>query len=719
MARRTTRHISVQEWAAACLQAVAAAAAWAGGSPEYTLLIINPASAESMYLGNYYRVARNIPERNVLYLNSAPASYADFTATGGSLDAFFGQLTNAWIDDHIDVVVLADGGAFYVPAEGYVVDMCSPVRRFSHTAIFTMAYLRSTILAGNVAVTTANHYFSANPAQPLAFSSRTAWLNGSPSISPGARRYFVCGQLGYTGSLGNTVPEILAMIDRAVGVDGTMPPGTFYFMRTTDPLRNVRAVQFQNAANSIIANGGQAQILDGVLPDNRFDCLGIMTGWADPPVATAPIGILPAAFCDHLTSWAATFDIGAQTKISAWIRRGAIGSSGTVEEPCNYTGKFVHANFHALYFQGMAQGEAWLRSMGYVPFQSLLIGDPLARPFARFPSVTCSLPGGTWNGRVTIPITSATPIPGAAIARVEVYIDGVLRHVLGAGEPVTINTAGLPDGWHELRILAQDNTLVRNTGRWIGSFVTGNYGRSVSGTLTPATGNLTTAFTINASASGGTVRELRLLHNGRVIAAADTSPATLRVFGRNIGAGSGRLFLEAIFTDGRTALSAPIPVSIDYSVGSFSNQPPVAFSYTKFAAREQAVPVELPAAFDDALANTTWTVLSGPTQATLGPPAAGYRTIVVPPTACGNDQMTFRVQTPSGQSAVATVRLRYTSGMKCLPDMDGDGTLSVNDFTAYLQFYAAGWLRADINDDCLLNVADFTAFLQVYALGCP
>src|SRR5690606_33177530 len=132
---------------------------------------------------------------------------------------------------------------------------------------------------------------------------------------------------------------------------------------------------------AITSRGGTASTLSGVLPENHNDCLGIVTGWADPDIDGAPMTLLPGAFADHLTSWAATFDINNQTKISAWIRRGASGSAGTVEEPCNYPGKFPHANLHAFYFQGLSLGEAYFRSLGHLPFQGLFIGDPLTRPF--------------------------------------------------------------------------------------------------------------------------------------------------------------------------------------------------------------------------------------------------------------------------------------------------------------------------------------------------
>src|ERR1043165_429575 len=158
--------------AAAALLALAPQA-HAGGTPENILLVINPANAESLYLGNYYKNARNIPDRNVLYIDPAPATYADFCAANGVLDATLGQLANVRISDHIDYIVVASPAAFYVNAPGYVIDGCSPVTRFSQTAVFTMAYIKSQVLAGGIGQGSqagTNQYFSAG--NPVAFNSR-------------------------------------------------------------------------------------------------------------------------------------------------------------------------------------------------------------------------------------------------------------------------------------------------------------------------------------------------------------------------------------------------------------------------------------------------------------------------------------------------------------------------------------------------------------------
>jgi hypothetical protein len=698
---------------------VGAPVALAGGSAENALIIINPGSAESMYVGNYYKNARNIPDRNVLYLDPGAADYASFSGLNGDLDGLGGYLNNAHILDHTDYLVVANTGVFFVSAPGYIVDGCSPVTRFSQSSVFTLANQRGLILAGNLAVQTGNQYFSSSPSSPRAFSARSGWAGGGPTTSLAAPRYFIGASLGYTGSLGNTLPEILAMIDRSVAVDATRPAGTFYYMSTTDAVRNVRAPSFPNSIAAITSLGGAAVTINGVLPDGHTDCLGVMTGWAQPDIDGSTMGILPGAFGDHLTSWAATFDNGDQTKISAWIRRGVSGSAGEVEEPCNYPGKFPNPDFHAFYFQGMSLGESYLRSVAYLPFQALLIADPLTRPFAVLPSVNATPPGGAVSGQVSIPASASTSLPGASIASLDLLIDGVYQSTRAPGQPFSVNTTLLEDGWHELRVLAYDNTLVKNTGRWIGSMTVSNAGRSVALSLPVASGDMTTLFQPSATPSGGTVSEVRLLHNGRIVATGSGSPASLPVYGRNLGPGDGHVQAEVVYSDGRIARSAPAAVSVANAVGTFSGNPPVAYSFSKTVARGGPFTVELPARFDDALSGATFTIVNPPGQATVGAGNKSYRVMTAGPTACGQDQFTFQVTTPSGTSNTATVTLRYNQGLRCYADFNGDGQANINDFIFFQSAFAAGDMRADADNSCSLNINDFIAFQTAFAIGCP
>src|SRR5262245_64722708 len=90
---------------ALCAGLAVSTAAMASGGAENALLVIDPTNAASLYVGNYYKNARNIPDSNVLYLTSGAASYQQWVNT--DQQAFLGTLTQRVIDDHIDYVVIA------------------------------------------------------------------------------------------------------------------------------------------------------------------------------------------------------------------------------------------------------------------------------------------------------------------------------------------------------------------------------------------------------------------------------------------------------------------------------------------------------------------------------------------------------------------------------------------------------------------------------------
>ena len=47
----------------------------------------------------------------------------------------------------------------------------------------------------------------------------------------------------------------------------------------------------------------------------------------------------------------------------------------------------------------------------------------------------------------------------------DVLVDGVLRATVARGVAVTIDTRGLDDGWHDLRILGREGTSARSIGQ--------------------------------------------------------------------------------------------------------------------------------------------------------------------------------------------------------------------------------------------------------------
>ncbi len=707
---------------AACAAALCqSAAALAGGTPENALILIDPARTDAQYVGNYYRSVRNVPAENILYIDPAAVSFQVWA--GHHREALFGHIANRRIEDHIDYIVIAPARFYRIAAPGLVEDSCADVNRFSISGVYTMAFIADEVLAGMESTDAQGYWRPANGAR--GFDSNIYWWNGIPRDEsvPQARRSFIGCSLGWTGVNGNTVEEIIDMIDRSAPVDGTFPDGTFYLMETTDPARSgPRAPAFDDVVAAIEDLDGQAEHLFAVLPAGRHDCLGVMTGWATPDIDGTDMTLLPGSICDHLTSYAATFDDASQVKMSRWIAKGASGTWGAIEEPCNYSGKFPHAREYFHYFKGLSLGEAIFRSVEYVPFQGLMIGDPLTRPFAHIPVVSVpDAPVGPVSGVITLTPSATTTDEDAAIAGFELLVDGVLTASVGVGGQFMLDTAALGDGYHDIRVLAADDSLVKSVGRWVGSIDVDNHGRSASVLCAPLSGDWNTAFDLDVSAIGVGATEIRVLQNGRVVAAGSGASASLTVHGLTFGAGPVQVQAEALFADGSAVRSAPIDIDVDYSGATPSGSAPIAYSYTRRIRPDSPTLVELPATYDDATATLTYSMIQNPAQAQVAGELIGaYRLLRPNAGADGVDTMQFRVDSPTGSSAVATVTLIYSP---CAGDIDEDGDVTLADLSALLTNFGAvsGATRADgdFDGDGDVDLADLSELLERFGSGCP
>ncbi len=700
--------------------AAVAGSAMAGGSSENVLLVVNPASHDAMAAANYYKASRGVPDANVLYIDPAAVDYAAFTEV--TLDAFFGTLVGRSIEGHIDYVLVMPGTAYAIDAPDLVSDICpSPMTKFSTASCFTMAFIADEVLGGTLAQSEPNRY-SAGPTNPAAFYSSLAYLMGQPSEDADARRYFIGAMLGYTGANGNTLSEIYDLVDRSVAADGSRPDGTFYFMNNTQgAARNVRAPTYPAAVGKLAEAGAVGEIINGTLPTGRHDALGIMSGFASKNVAGANMTLMPGAFCDHLTSFAATFDTSSQTKVSEWIVKGASGSVGTIQEPCNITGKFPKANQHATYFKGFTLGEMAFRGLKNVPFQGLIYGDPLTRPWAYIPEVSVpDAPAGPVSGTVVLTPVATTTSPGGAIETLELFVDGVLVDTAAAGGAFALDTAGLDEGFHEIRVRAIDDTVVESVGNWIGTLEVNNSAHEAAGSVQTVVGDLGTVFDFTIDGSGAATAGARVWSSGRVVAAAGALPASVGVHGRMLGVGVSDVRIEVLFDDGTSAWAAPVSVNVDDVDPGSDGSVPVAYGYGRTISTDHAWVIELPGSFSEGLGSASWDVVSGPSQAMMYAGDGPYRVIVPNADATGVDTISFSITTASGTSSVATITLDY-GAEACVADFaEPFGVLDFFDVQAFLTLFSQMDPAADLAPPMgVFDFFDVQVYLGAYSAGCP
>lgn len=263
--------------------------------------------------------------------------------------------------------------------------------------------------------------------------------------------------LGFTGERGNTIDEVRAAIWRGVESDATAPTGTVYLVKTGDVRSRARDWQYGGAQKELAREGVDAVVTD-VFPSGRKDVMGLMTGSAGVRPETIG-GFLPGAMAEHLTSYAGAFDKAGQSKMSLWIKAGATLTAGTVVEPRALYEKFPTARFHFYYAKGCTAIESFFLSLKS-PLQILMLGDPLASPWAVDDRVVIR---GMPSGSVQDPFTVSTKLDRTDPMRFYSYnlwlIDG---RVIGKGKEQIMDVAALEPGPHTLRVVAYSAGLVRH-----------------------------------------------------------------------------------------------------------------------------------------------------------------------------------------------------------------------------------------------------------------
>ncbi len=309
-------------------------------------LVINTADPYSVAVGGYYQQRRGIPERNVLRIELPVRS----TLSAAEFETFASRV-RAHMSAQVQGLALAWTQPFAAECNGI----------------------------------TAALGFGFQPElckQTCAASRPSAYFN-NPTQRP-------FSDLGFRPAMLLAMRDIAAakaLIDRGIASDHslarpTAAPANAVFVSTNDRARNVRSVLFP-PEGPVGASGAQIQLRD--VGDTRAlqNVFLYQTGLA----RVEPIDRqqwLPGALADHLTSTGGQLlGDGGQMSVLEWLESGATASYGTVSEPCNHLQKFPHPQvLLGNYLQGATALEAYWRSVAW-PAQGVLVGEPLAAPFAR------------------------------------------------------------------------------------------------------------------------------------------------------------------------------------------------------------------------------------------------------------------------------------------------------------------------------------------------
>ena len=406
------------------------------------------------------------------------------------------------------------------------------------------------------------------------FRARSSWTGAVDPVDVGPAdsldRYRLSTSLAYTGEWGNSVPEALKALDASIAADGTHPKGTFYFLVNGDVRATTRMGRFEDAVAALRARGHDAVILKageggqtGVLPIGKDDVLGAMIGSAGFAWADSKSRLLPGSIAEHLTSFGAVFNSSGQTKCTELIRYGAAGSSGTVYEPYALEAKFPVPAIHVHYVDGCSLAESFYESV-WGPYQLLVLGDGLARPFASFATVKVGTDRWTAKGLIAVrPEIEAAK--GRPTGTVELWVDGSFVAEGKPGEDIPLDTTTLDDGPHDVRAVAveADRVETRSSGQAILEVTNGTRTVSIDGGGPRPLAAYESTIAVAGHATGATEVVLYAGHRELGKAPATSGAWKVQVPAARLGVGTTVLQARATGPTGPAARSAFLTLGVD------------------------------------------------------------------------------------------------------------------------------------------------------------
>jgi hypothetical protein len=391
-----------------------------------------------------------------------------------------------------------------------------------------------------------------NSAAPANLGAALAALQTPP------RRYLLSTVLAVTRGRGLSVDESLANLRRSVAADGSRPTGTIYIERNGDVRSTTREWAFRGVVRRLETLGVRAVVEAGVLPKNRTDVAGAVIGIADFQWPASGSEILPGAIVEHLTSFGGVMTKGAgQTPLVEFLRHGAAGASGTVTEPFAIQAKFPTPFIHVYYAEGCTLAESFYQAVSG-PYQLLVVGDALCRPWAR--PLTLTVDGQPIDGaRLTNKLELAPrceSTAGIELAECRLYVDGRLIRTNGAGKPLTLDPALIDGGPHEATVVAIGNDAVRTVARRSFRFETGDPARTCQARVAndqPLAWEQTGRMALAAIGA----QSIELLWGTRSLGRIEGPSGEVALDPRSVGPGLMRLHAMARYAD-NTVVRSPV-----------------------------------------------------------------------------------------------------------------------------------------------------------------
>ena len=490
----------------------------ATGGPENVLLVVNPRSPDSLCIANHYAKLRHIPRNNLLFLDWDPKQentdadtfrekilkpvlraakfpMLDRPIPGWQIDYVVYSSDFPWgirIDEDLKkfkaaVEKLTEGKEGHSAAKSPIWTIYTPV-----ASINGLTYLWEPVMTNNFYLHPHSNWYARTGAleqlkEPtLGFSSATGYGPHGEAGAVSGRHYMLSMMLGVTSGRGNTRAEVLSYLKRSAAADGTHPPGTIYFMKNGDIRSRVRQGGFPDAVKDLKDLGVAAEILQGTVPEKKNDVQGAMMGMADFNWKASQSTILPGAICEHFTSFGGDMHAGAgQTPLSELLRYGATAASGTVTEPYAIANKFPSPMMQVHYARGCTVAESYYQAV-LCPYQLLIVGDPLCRPWANIPEITVA---GLTADQTVHDVIKLQPkarfADGVEAEHFEMILDGLKIRECPPQGTLDVDTNKISDGAHELGVVAVSKGPLSARGEKFIPFLTANHDRTINVACAP------------------------------------------------------------------------------------------------------------------------------------------------------------------------------------------------------------------------------------------
>jgi MYXO-CTERM domain-containing protein len=303
---------------------------------------------------------------------------------------------------------------------------------FTMTNEYETWYENATLITGTTNQPAAFHSANA-PSDGGGYSVSTSDAGSSINFAPDIYDWSGNNLVIVSALDGFDYADATALVDRAVASDGTFPTAELLCMQGADSSRGARDPECEYATRAL-ADAGLPGVFvtpyDGNLSGHTV--AAYFTGSASLSGAIAGNTYVPGAMTDNLTSYGAAIsnffcnaDGGtcpaseSQTSIARFVRAGATGAHGTVNEPLNNS--FPNAGALLLYTFGYSMGESYFFNQRFLYWQNIYLGDPLATPYATRPTVTIGDAGGSHPQNVPITVHATHP---AGVASLTLYDSG-------------------------------------------------------------------------------------------------------------------------------------------------------------------------------------------------------------------------------------------------------------------------------------------------------